>query len=364
MSILANDDGSLHGLELCCSTDWKHTAPIPIDTRGIHWEGPFKLPRAPVDLQQEQETAIRATVNGLIADAIFGARAVRTACLEDPPTVGVQLGLLEQEAMDGLSPSARAQFSLSRLPTPLEARAELVQVLARAAALRATHHPDYDRVASVVLANHWRELAPPTFADAVRRMHEHCHHESGRDAPLISKELADLVLKDKAVRERLEAAIDHRRDYDIPYAGLIKMRHSYLTVSSTGDLLETPQYLWMRVALGIHGPLPSRLDDVLETYDMMSQLIAVHATPTLINAGRPIAQMASCFLATVGDDSMEGIYDTLRQCARVSQRGGGLGVSWSHVRAAGSYVAGCNGRSNGLVSWHRQYDVMVRDGAI
>lgn len=96
----------------------------------------------------------------------------------------------------------------------------------------------------------------------------------------------------------------------------------------------------------------------------MSQLIAVHATPTLINAGRPIAQMASCFLATVGDDSMEGIYDTLRQCARVSQRGGGLGVSWSHVRAAGSYVAGCNGRSNGLVSWHRQYDVMVRDGAI
>lgn len=271
----------------------------------------------------------------------------------DGPENGLDVDLLAKTTLTGLSQEARKSTSFWN-------HKEVVGVLSRAAALRTTYNPDYDALASRVLAVYYKDVAPRTFRESVVVMALHIHAGTGKAAPLINKELAEFALHgDDNLWRRIEAALVDHRDHLIPYAGMLKLRHAYLTVSSQGDLLETPQYMWMRVSLGIHGV--DHMEDVLATYEMSSTLLATHATPTLINAGRPKAQMASCFLGTVADDSIKGIYGTLGQCASVSARGGGLGVSFSHVRADKSYVAGSNGFSGGLVAWHRQYDVMVQE---
>ncbi len=269
------------------------------------------------------------------------------------PANAIDVDVLVKTTMAGLSHEARKSAFIVN-------HKEVVEVLSRAAALRTTYNPDYDALASRILAMHFRSLTLATFRKSMVAMALHIHAGTGKAAPLINKELAQFALHgDNDLWRRIEAALVQHRDHLIPYAGMLKLRHAYLTVSSQGDLLETPQYMWMRVSLGIHGA--DHVDDVLATYKMSSTLTATHATPTLINAGRPKAQMASCFLGTVADDSIDGIYGTLHQCASVSARGGGLGVSFSHVRADKSYVAGSNGESNGLVAWHRQYDVMVQE---
>lgn len=198
--------------------------------------------------------------------------------LGGPETSGIDYHWLSDQVIDGLSPAHRRALQDAGVAgdVPAAAEAEMFQVLTRAAAMRCTYHPDYDTLAARLLAEHWRRLAPPTFGEAVRRMHQHVHQDSRRKAPLISDEIAEWLLdKDNAEgRWRIEGAIKQKRDGLIPYAGLVKLRHSYLTVSSEDELWETPQYMWMRVALGIHGP--QHLDSVIETYDLMSTLKATH----------------------------------------------------------------------------------------
>merc|ERR1719316_864495 len=154
----------------------------------------------------------------------------------------------------------------------------------------------------------------------------------------------------------LDAAIDHTRDYGYDYFGFKTLEKSYL-LRIHGKIVERPQHMLMRVACGIHA------DDVeaaIETYDLMSQRYFTHATPTLFNAGTPTPQMSSCFLLTMQSDSIEGIYDTLKQCAMISKCAGGIGVAISNIRGSGGYIRGTNGYSNGLVPMLRNFNETAR----
>jgi len=160
----------------------------------------------------------------------------------------------------------------------------------------------------------------------------------------------------EASAESLDATIDYRRDYDYDYFGFKTLEKSYL-LRMHGKIVERPQHMLMRVASGIHC---GDVSLTVQTYNLMSQRFFTHATPTLFNAGTPIPQMSSCFLLTIKQDSIEGIYDTLKQCALISKSAGGIGVAVSNVRAKGSYVRGTNGHSNGLVPMLRNFNETAR----
>merc|ERR1719149_120430 len=150
--------------------------------------------------------------------------------------------------------------------------------------------------------------------------------------------------------------MDYKRDYDYDYFGFKTLEKAYL-LRVHGKIVERPQHMLMRVACGIHS---GDLAAAIETYDLMSRRLFTHATPTLFNAGTPIPQMSSCFLLTMQSDSINGIYDTLKQCALISKSAGGIGVAISNVRAAGSYIRGTNGYSNGLLPMLRNFNETAR----
>ena len=156
--------------------------------------------------------------------------------------------------------------------------------------------------------------------------------------------------------EKLDAAIDFKRDYDYDYFGFKTLEKSYL-LRVHGKIVERPQHMLMRVAAGIHC---GNVEKTIESYELMSQRFFTHATPTLFNAGTPSPQMSSCFLLTMKDDSIDGIYDTLKQCALISKSAGGIGVAISNVRAKGSYIRSTNGYSNGIVPMLRNFNGSCR----
>ncbi|HCB46593.1 MAG TPA: ribonucleoside-diphosphate reductase subunit alpha, partial [Algoriphagus sp.] len=162
------------------------------------------------------------------------------------------------------------------------------------------------------------------------------------------------IIKKNAAK--LDAAIDYKRDFGYDYFGYKTLERSYL-IRLDGKVVERPQHMLMRVAVGIH---KEDLDSVIETYNLLSEKWFTHATPTLFNAGTPKPQLSSCFLLTMKDDSIDGIYDTLKQCAKISQSAGGIGLSIHHVRAKGSYIKGTNGVSNGIVPMLRNFDMTAR----
>lgn len=230
---------------------------------------------------------------------------------------------------------------------------ELDQLAAETAASLASHHPDYSKLAARICVDDLHRSTKDCFSEVITDLREFIDPESGEHAPLISQEVYDIIMANK---EKLDSYIDYNRDFSYDYFGFKTLERSYL-LKLNGEVAERPQHMLMRVAVGIHH---GDIDKALETYDLMSQGYFTHATPTLFNSGTPTPQMSSCFLLTMQDDSLVGIYDTLKQCALISKSAGGIGLSIHHIRSKGSYIKGTNGESNGIVPMLRVFNDTAR----
>lgn len=230
---------------------------------------------------------------------------------------------------------------------------QLDQLAAETAAYMSTIHPEYSTLAARISASNLHKSTTKSFSQTMHLLRFVKHPKTGEDAPLLSEQVYDIVMNNAA---KLDAAIVHDRDFDYDFFGFKTLERSYL-LKIDGKPAERPQHMLLRVAVGIH---LEDVDSAIETYHLMSRKVFTHATPTLFNSGTPRPQMSSCFLLTMKDDSISGIYDTLTRCATISKYAGGIGLAVHNVRAKGSYVAGTNGNSNGLVPMLRVYDATAR----
>jgi ribonucleotide reductase alpha subunit len=231
--------------------------------------------------------------------------------------------------------------------------AQLDELAAETAASCSTQHPDFSRLAARISVSNHHKNTKASFCENIVRFFHHKHPKTGLDAPLVSEELFNICMANKEV---IDARLNYERDYLFDYFGFKTLEKSYL-MRFDGVVVERPQQMFMRVALGIHG---DDLEAAFETYDMMSNKYFIHASPTLFNAGTPRPQLSSCFLLTIKEDSIEGIYETLRLCANISKLAGGIGISVQHIRATDSYIRGSNGTSNGLVPMLRVFNDTAR----
>ena len=230
---------------------------------------------------------------------------------------------------------------------------ELDNLAAETAASMTTKHPDYAVLAARIAVSNLHKETQKSFSATMKRLFNYTDPKTGENAALLSKEVHEVIKKHAA---ELDAAIIYDRDFGYDYFGFKTLEKSYL-LKLEGKIVERPQHMLMRVAVGIHG---AEIESVIETYNLLSERWFTHATPTLFNAGTPKPQMSSCFLLTMQEDSIEGIYDTLRQCAKISQSAGGIGLSIHNVRATGSYIKGTNGTSNGIVPMLRVFNDTAR----
>ncbi|XP_061344928.1 ribonucleoside-diphosphate reductase large subunit-like [Gastrolobium bilobum] len=230
---------------------------------------------------------------------------------------------------------------------------QLVELAAETAASMTTNHPDYASLAARISVFNLHKNTEESFSETVKILHSHFHERSGMKAPLIADDVYEIIIKNAA---RLDSEIIYDRDFDYDYFGFKTLERSYL-LKIRGNVVERPQHLLMRVAVGIH---KDDINSAIKTYHMMSQGWFTHATPTLFNAGTPRPQLNSCFLVCMKDDSIEGIYDTLKECAIISNSTGGIGISIQNIRAAGSYIRGTNGTSNGIVPMLRVFSDTAR----
>jgi ribonucleoside-diphosphate reductase alpha chain len=230
---------------------------------------------------------------------------------------------------------------------------ELDNLAAEVAASMTTRHPDYAILAARIAVSNLQKLTSSSFSNVMKRLYTYVNPKTGDHAPLISTEAYGVV---KKYAKKLDAVIDYNRDFGYDYFGFKTLERSYL-MRLDGVVVERPQHLIMRVAVGIH---MDNIDAILTTYNLMSERWFTHATPTLFNAATPKPQLSSCFLLTMKDDSIDGIYDTLKQCAKISQSAGGIGLSIHNVRAKGSYIRGTGGKSNGIVPMLRNFDMTAR----
>ncbi|MAP01206.1 MAG: ribonucleoside-diphosphate reductase subunit alpha [Flavobacteriales bacterium] len=230
---------------------------------------------------------------------------------------------------------------------------ELDNLAAEVAATNTITHPDYALLASRIAVSNLHKNTKKSFSETVKDLHDYIDPKNGEKAPLISDEVYEIVMKNA---DLLDSNIIYDRDFRYDYFGFKTLERSYL-LKMNGEVAERPQQMIMRVAVGIH---KDDLDAVIETYNYMSEGWFTHATPTLFNSGTPKPQMSSCFLLTTKEDSIEGIYDTLKQCAQISQSAGGIGLSIHDIRATGSYIKGTNGTSNGIVPMLRVFDNTAR----
>lgn len=230
---------------------------------------------------------------------------------------------------------------------------ELDNLAAETAASMTIAHPDYAQLAARVAISNLHSNTKKSFSETMKDMYHYVNPRNGQDAPLLSDEVFKVIQENAAF---LDSHIIYTRDFNYDYFGFKTLERSYL-LKINGKIVERPQHMLMRVSVGIH------LDDlksVIETYDLMSKKYFTHATPTLFNAGTPKPQMSSCFLLAMQDDSIDGIYDTLKQTAKISQSAGGIGLSIHNVRATGSYIRGTNGTSNGIVPMLRVFNDTAR----
>ena len=230
---------------------------------------------------------------------------------------------------------------------------ELDNLAAETAASLTVKHPDYALLASRIAVSNLHKNTTKSFSGTMRLLYECKDGKIGKATPLLSDEVWQIIC-DHA--ELLDSTIIYDRDYGFDYFGFKTLERSYL-LKVDGKVVERPQHMYMRVALGIHH---QDIDSVLRTYHGMSERWFTHATPTLFNAGTPKPQMSSCFLLTMKDDSIDGIYDTLKQTARISQSAGGIGLSIHNIRATGSYIGGTNGTSNGIIPMLRVFNDTAR----
>lgn len=230
---------------------------------------------------------------------------------------------------------------------------ELDNLAAETAATLTVKHPDYAVLAARIAISNLHKVTSKSFSNTMKRLYTYVNPKTGENAPLISREVYGVIKKHAAL---LDSTIIYSRDYNYDYFGFKTLERSYL-MKLDGKVVERPQHMLMRVAVGIH---MDDIDAVVETYNLLSEKWFTHATPTLFNAGTPKPQLSSCFLLTIKEDSIDGIYDTLKQCAQISQSAGGIGLSIHHVRATGSYIRGTNGVSNGIVPMLRNFDMTAR----
>lgn len=230
---------------------------------------------------------------------------------------------------------------------------ELDELAAETAAYSATNHPDFSRLAARISISNLHKNTNKSFSDNIELFYRNVHEKNGQPAPLIADDVYEIVMKHK---DALNSAIIHDRDFEYDYFGFKTLERSYL-LRVNGEVKERPQQMLMRVALGIH---KEDIAGALETYELLSQKFFTHATPTLFNAGTPRPQLSSCFLLAMKEDSIEGIYDTLKNCACISKWAGGIGISMHNIRATNSYIRGTNGSSNGLVPMLRVFNDTAR----
>lgn len=230
---------------------------------------------------------------------------------------------------------------------------ELDSLAAETAASMTVSHPDYALLAARIAVSNLHKNTKKVFSETVEDLYRYVNPRTSQEAPLIADDVYRVIM-DNA--DRLDSSIIYQRDFNYDYFGFKTLERSYL-LRLNGQIVERPQHMLMRVAVGIH---LDDIDSVLETYELMSKKYFTHATPTLFNSGTPKPQMSSCFLLTMQDDSIEGIYDTLKQTAKISQSAGGIGLSIHNIRATGSYIRGTNGTSNGIVPMLRVFNDTAR----
>ena len=219
---------------------------------------------------------------------------------------------------------------------------ELDNLAAEIAATMTTTHPDYAKLAARISVSNLHKNTKKSFSETMSDLYLYVNPRTNKKAPLLSDEVYKVISENA---ERLDSTIIYNRDFGYDYFGFKTLERSYL-LKLNGKIAERPQHMLMRVSVGIH---LNDLDSAIETYELMSKKYFTHATPTLFNSGTPKPQMSSCFLLAMKDDSIDGIYDTLKQTAKISQSAGGIGLSIHNIRATGSYIAGTNGTSNGIV---------------
>lgn len=230
---------------------------------------------------------------------------------------------------------------------------ELDNLAAEIAATMTTAHPDYAKLAARISVSNLHKNTKKSFSETMKDLYEYVNPRTGKKAPLLSDEVYKVISENSEI---LDSTIIYNRDFSYDYFGFKTLERSYL-LKINGKIAERPQHMLMRVSVGIH---LNDLESVVETYELMSKKYFTHATPTLFNAGTPKPQMSSCFLLAMKDDSIDGIYDTLKNTAKISQSAGGIGLSIHNVRATGSYISGTNGTSNGIVPMLKVFNDTAR----
>lgn len=230
---------------------------------------------------------------------------------------------------------------------------ELDNLAAETSASLTVKHPDYALLASRIAVSNLHKNTIKSFSKTMELLFNYTDSKTGKYLPLLADDVWEII---KENAELLDSTIIYDRDYGFDYFGFKTLEKSYL-LKLDGKVAERPQHMYMRVAIGIH---KNNIDEVIKTYHLMSERWFTHATPTLFNAGSPKPQMSSCFLLTMKDDSIEGIYDTLKQTAKISQSAGGIGLAIHNIRATGSYIGGTNGTSNGIIPMLKVFNDTAR----
>lgn len=230
---------------------------------------------------------------------------------------------------------------------------ELDNLAAETAATMATKHPDNALLAARIAVSNLHKNTKKSFSDVMEDLYNYIDPMTVKKAGLISKETIEVIRNNK---DRLNSSLIYDRDYSFDYFGFKTLERSYL-LRMEGKVVERPQHMLMRTAIGIHG---EDIDSAIETYNLMSERWFIHATPTLFNAGTPKPQLSSCFLLSVTDDSIPGIFETLSRCAKISQSAGGIGLSIHNIRAKGSYIKGTGGTSNGIIPMLKVFNDTAR----
>ncbi|KAJ1485938.1 ribonucleotide reductase R1 subunit, partial [Baffinella frigidus] len=230
---------------------------------------------------------------------------------------------------------------------------ELDSLAAEIAAYMTMDHPDYSILAARIAVSNLHKMTKKVFSEVVTDCYDYVDEASGRPSKLIADDVYKIIMDNK---DELDSAIIYDRDYGYDFFGFKTLERSYL-LKINGKIAERPQHMLMRVSVGIH---KEDIAAAIETYHLMSQKFFTHASPTLFNAGTPVPQMSSCFLVHMKEDSIEGIYDTLKICAKISKCAGGIGLSIHNIRSRGGYIRGTNGTSNGLTPMLRVFNSTAR----
>ncbi|PCI34937.1 MAG: ribonucleoside-diphosphate reductase subunit alpha [Flavobacteriaceae bacterium] len=230
---------------------------------------------------------------------------------------------------------------------------ELDNLAAEIAATMTVQHPDYAKLAARIAVSNLHKNTKKSFSEVMTDLYTYVNPRTDKKAALLADDVYEIISKNAS---KLDSTIIYNRDFNYDYFGFKTLERSYL-LKLNGQIAERPQHMLMRVAIGIH---KEDIDEAIETYELMSKKFFTHATPTLFNSGTPKPQMSSCFLLQMQDDSIDGIYDTLKQTAKISQSAGGIGISIHNIRATGSYIRGTNGTSNGIVPMLKVYNDTAR----